>query len=284
MPQAGRRSSRSSGKRSADEDAEAVLNPGYDVVDAPPWRKPALMRFGSSQVRLLVAAAMAWAIPATGVPAAAAAPAKAAAQRDWTKVVAVTPEGGFRMGNPAAPVKLVEYASYTCPHCAHFVEQGVPKLIARYVRSGRISFELRNFVRDPYDLSAALLSRCAGPRNFFPLMHTIFATQDQWTGRFAALSASEYDALNALPPTPKLIRIAAIGGLDTMAAKFGVPAARAKTCLSDEKAAERFAEMRRVATSQYDLQGTPTFLINGKKAENVYDWTTLEPLLGRGGG
>jgi protein-disulfide isomerase len=246
------------------------------------------MRLGSPRSSLLrtcllLAAGMTWAAPAASVSAAAA-PAKAAAQRDWSKAVAVTPEGGFRMGNPAAPLKLVEYASYTCPHCAHFVAQGVPQLIARYVRSGRVSFELRNFVRDPYDLSAALLSRCAGPRNFFPLMHNIFATQDQWTGRFAALSASEYDALTALPPTPKLIRIAAIGGLDAMAARFGVPAARAKACLSDAKAAERLAEMRRIATSQYDLQGTPTFLINGKKAEGAHDWATLEPLLGRGGG
>lgn len=275
----------------ADGDAEAALNPGSDLADALPWRGPGVtaMRFGfprscSLPARVVLAAVMALAVPAASVSAAAAAPAKAAVQRDWSKTVAVTPEGGFRMGNPAAPVKLVEYASYTCPHCAHFVEQGVPQLIAGYVRSGRVSFELRNLVRDPYDLSAALLSRCAGPRNFFPLMHAIFAAQDQWTGRFAALSASEYDTLTALAPTPKLIRIAAIGGLDAMAARFGVPPARAKACLSDEKAAARLAEMRRVATSQYDLQGTPTFLINGKKAEGAHDWATLEPLLGGGGG
>lgn len=240
------------------------------------------MRFGLAACGLL-AATIALPPALAGASMAVAAPAKAAAKRDWSKAVAATPEGGFRMGNPAAPIKLVEYASYTCPHCAHFVQEGVPQLIARYVRSGRVSFELRNLVRDPYDLSAALLSRCAGPRNFFPLMHSIFATQDQWTGRFAALSASEYDALTALPQTPKLVRIAAIGGLDAMAAKFGVPAARAKACLSDENAAERLAEMRRVATTQYDLQGTPAFLINGKKAEGAHDWATLEPLLRRGG-
>jgi protein-disulfide isomerase len=241
------------------------------------------MRVGLGAPWMLLAAIAAPAAVA-GASAAAAAPARAAAQRDWSKAVAVTPEGGFRMGNPAAAVKLVEYASYTCPHCAHFVHEGVPQLIAKYVRSGRVSFELRNLVRDPYDLSAALLNRCAGARNFFPLMHSIFAAQDQWTGRFAALSASEYDALTALPATPKLIRIAAIGGLDAMAARFGVQPARAKACLSDEKAAARLAEMRRVATSQYDVQGTPAFLINGKKAEGAHDWATLEPLLRGGGG
>ena len=268
----------------ADDDAEAAPNPGSDFADALPCRGSGLMRFGLPHSLVALAVVMAWPVPVASVSAAAAAPAKAAAQRDWSKAVAVTPEGGFRMGNPAAPIKLVEYASYTCPHCAHFVQEGVPQLIAKYVRSGRVSFELRNFVRDPYDLSAALLSRCAGPRNFFPLMHHIFATQDQWTGRFADLSASEYDALTALAPTPKLIRIAAIGGVDAMAARFGVSPARAKACLSDEKAAARLAEMRRVATSQHDLQGTPTFLINGKKAEGAHDWATLEPLLGRGGG
>jgi protein-disulfide isomerase len=240
------------------------------------------MRSGFLLAWSLLAAAALW--PAAGSSFASAAPTKAAKQRDWSKIVIATPEGGFRMGDPAAAVKLVEYASLTCPHCAHFVEEGVPQLIAKYVRSGRVSFELRNLVRDPYDLSAALLSRCAGARNFFQLTHRLFATQDQWTGRFAALSASEYDALTALEQTQKLIRIASIGGLDTMAAQFGVPAARARACLSDEKAAARLAEMRRVATSQHGLQGTPTFLINGKKAESAHDWATLEPLLGRGGG
>jgi protein-disulfide isomerase len=230
---------------------------------------------------LLAAVAL---LPSVGSSFSAAAAPRTTAQRDWTKAIAATPEGGFRMGNPAAPLKLVEYASYTCPHCADFAEQGVPQLIARYVKSGRVSFELRNFVRDPYDLSAALLSRCAGTRNFFPLMHNIFMTQDQWTGRFAALSASEYDALTALEQTPKLIRIASIGGFDAMVAKFGVPPARATACLSDKKAAARLAAIRGAAISQYDVRGTPTFLINGKKADGAYDWATLEPLLAGGGG
>ena len=58
---------------------------------------------------------------------------------DWTETVAATPEGGFRMGNPEAPVKLVEYASITCPHCAEFAEQGTSALRDQYVKSGRVS-------------------------------------------------------------------------------------------------------------------------------------------------
>ena len=82
-----------------------------------------------------------------------AAPAKkAAAASDWTKTVTVTPDGGYRMGNPAAPVKLVEYGSLTCGACGRFAQEGVPQLVSKYVRTGRVSFEFRNYVRDPADI------------------------------------------------------------------------------------------------------------------------------------
>jgi protein-disulfide isomerase len=226
-----------------------------------------------------VALAGAVAMPAASPVALAQAPA-----RDWTKVVTATPEGGFRIGNPDAPLKLVEYGSLTCPHCAHFAKEGVPKLLQNYVKGGRVSFEIRNFVRDSYDLTAALLSRCAGPQAYFPMTHQIFATQPQWTGRFGELSASEYDALEALPQTQKLIRIASIGGLDVLAAKHGVTAAKARACLADGKAVERLTEIRKVAVERFALQGTPTFVINGKTVQGASDWGKLEPLLKSSGG
>ena len=235
----------------------------------------------------LAAAATALGIAAAGAPIAAPAakPAKRAlAAADWARIVVATPEGGFRMGNPKASLKLVEYGSLTCPHCAHFETEGVPQLVQKYVRSGKVSYEFRNYVRDPYDLAGALLSHCAGPKGYFPLTHRIFAAQAQWTARFAALSPSQYDELEALSGPSKLIRIAAIGGLDAMAAQHGVTPGRARACLSDTKAVDRLTGVRQAASSRYDLQGTPTFVINGKKAENVSGWATLEPLLARPGG
>ncbi|MFL6763858.1 MAG: thioredoxin domain-containing protein, partial [Sphingomicrobium sp.] len=71
---------------------------------------------------------------------------KPAVRVDWTRAVAATPEGGFRMGNPAAPVKLVEYGSLACPHCRHFEATGYKPLIQNYVRTGRVSYEFRNFL------------------------------------------------------------------------------------------------------------------------------------------
>ncbi len=211
------------------------------------------------------------------------APAQKAQARDWARLVAPTPEGGFRIGNPAAPLKLVEYGSFTCSHCAHFAEEGFPVLLREHVRSGRVSFEFRNYVRDPYDMAAALVARCATPANFFPLAHRIFETREQWIARFQALTPQQVKELDAVSVPQRMARFAAIGGFTALAAKAGVPAAKAQQCLTDKKALDRLVAMRQVALNRHGLQGTPTFLINGRNTE-VYDWASLQPLLNKPGG
>lgn len=232
-----------------------------------------------TRLSLLVAAAALLPLASAAAPSAAA-----AAQRDWTKTVVATPEGGFRIGNPEAPVKLVEYGSLTCSHCAHFGEEGVPALLGNYVKSGKVSFEFRNFVRDAFDLTGAMLSRCAGAGNFFPLSDRILATQAEWIGKAQALGQAERDAIRALPLAGQLARIAAATGLDKLANAHGVPADKVSACLSNETAVDRLTEMHRVAVEQHGVQGTPGFLINGRVASGVHDWAALEPLLVRPGG
>jgi protein-disulfide isomerase len=226
--------------------------------------------------RLLVAAAGAALLGAGGIAIAAQNPA--AVQRDWTKMVAKTAEGGFRVGNPDAPVKLVEYGSMTCSHCAHFAEEGVPDLLRDHVRTGRVSFEFRNFVLNPYDLTASLLSRCAGPANFFGVTDAMFAGQTQWLSRYSSLSEATQKEIAGAPEAERPWRVAALGGLDAIAARGGVTEARAKACLADKAGITQLVEMRRAAQEAHQVTGTPTFLINGVKA-SAHDWTTLEPLL-----
>lgn len=209
--------------------------------------------------------------------------AKAAASQDWTRTVAETPEGGFRVGNPNAPVKLVEYGSLTCSHCAHFSDEAVPQLLAGPVKSGKVSFEFRNFVRDPVDMTGALLSHCAGTANYFALTHSIFASFESWSKRVDAMTEAQAKEINALPPAERLAKVASLVGFDTLAAKAGLPAAKAKQCLADQTRLERLAKVNQAATSQHNLQGTPTFLVNGKVVE-AYDWATLQPLLTTPGG
>ena len=228
------------------------------------------------RARLLLAAAGAALIGAGGI--AVAAQNAPAVQRDWTKMVVMTLEGGFRVGNPEAPVKLVEYGSMTCSHCAHFAEEAMPDLLQNHVRTGRVSFEFRNFVLNPYDLTASLLSRCAGPANFFSVADAMFAGQSQWLSRYADIPEATQQSIASAPEAERPWRVATLGGLDVIAAKGGVTEARAKACLADKAGITQLVEMRRAAQEAHQVNGTPTFLINGVRA-SAQDWATLEPLL-----
>ena len=197
---------------------------------------------------------------------------------DWSEMVAATPEGGFVMGNPNAPVKLVEFGSMTCPHCAKFDEVAVKPLIEKYVKSGQVSFEFRNFVRDPYDITAALIARCGGPSSFFGLTRGLFAEQKDWVGKIQAAPADQQQALMALPPQQQFGAIAKLAGFPQWAAMRGVPSAKGGACLADDAAVTKLVQMQTDAISQYNIPGTPAFLINGSLVEGS-DWEALEPKL-----
>ena len=211
-----------------------------------------------------------------------AAPAPAAAQaRDWTKAVVATPEGGFRMGNPNAKVKVVEYASMTCPHCAHFAETAKAPLMQK-VRSGKVSYEFRNYVLNGIDVAATLLTRCAGTAGFFPLTDRLYATQNQWVGRIRGLTPQQKQEVQVLSDGQQLARIAELGGITALAAQFGVPAARAKQCLLDPAALERLGEMVEAGRAR-GVAGTPTFFVNDARVA-VDDWAGLAPVIAQAGG
>jgi protein-disulfide isomerase len=220
------------------------------------------------------AAAALLAYPAGSGAAFAQAPVRA----DWRQTIVATPEGGVRMGNPAAAVKLVEYVSLTCPHCRHFAQSGAPALVDNYVRSGRVSFELRPFPLDPIAAIAAQLNRCAAPAHYFALNDAILGGQEQWFALLDALSPEQVQALNALSPADLRARIAAIAQLDTLAARHGIGAEQARACLADQAGADRVEAIRAAAESA-GITGTPSFVINGRIAPNVHDWAALEPLL-----
>src|SRR6476620_2090717 len=119
--------------------------------------------------------------------------------RDWSLVVSPTPEGGFVMGNPNAKVKLIEYGSMTCPHCAHFDEEATPALIDKFVKTGDVSFEFRNFVRDAMDVSASLVARCGGAKRFFPVTRAMFKDQKSWEKKIASAPQEQLSKLDELP-------------------------------------------------------------------------------------
>jgi len=206
----------------------------------------------------------------------------APAARDWSRTVVATPEGGFRMGNPAAPIRLVEYGSLTCPHCAAFAQTGIQPLLAGYVRSGKATYEFRNYVLNGIDVTASLLARCAGPSGFFAMAETLYATQPQWVRRISGMTAAQKDQVKALPENQRLVRLGDIGGLTQLAGRFGVPPARGRQCLADPAGLDRLGKMYEAAQAKGVL-GTPTFFVNDVRVEGV-SWAEVEPALRKAGG
>jgi protein-disulfide isomerase len=199
---------------------------------------------------------------------------------DWTEIVTQTPQGSFLMGNPNAKVKLIEYGSMTCPHCAEFDETGTEPLINTYVKSGQVSYEFRNFVRDAFDLTATLVARCNGAQSFFPLTRALFEDQSKWIEKVQGTPPEQLEQLQNLPPNRQFLELAKVAGFQDWAAMRGVPVAKSTQCLTNENSVNQLVQMTADATSQYpNFPGTPTFIINGELAERTGTWEALEPKL-----
>jgi protein-disulfide isomerase len=201
---------------------------------------------------------------------------------DWTTVVAATPEGGFVMGNPNAPVKLVEFGSMTCPHCREFDEEAMKPLTEQYVKSGKVSFEFRNFVRDGYDMAASVVARCGGPASFFGLTRQLYSDQPQWIAKIQAADPAQMQSIAALPPAQQLAEVAKIAGFQQWAAMRGLPSAKLNACLADADAPTKLVQMQTDAVAAYELPGTPSFLINGKLVDiqpGSTPWNQVETAL-----
>lgn len=210
------------------------------------------------------------ATPAAGV----AAPAGAA----WTETFSATADGGMLKGNPDAQIKLVEYGALTCSHCATFAEESRDGLSAM-IASGKVSYEFRNFMLNVMDVPAALLARCGGAGPFFPISDQMFATQMEWLGKAQTITAAEQAGWANLQPEQLAPQLATKLGLDTFVQARGIGAEKARACLSDRKAIDQLGEITQRGQSEFKVNSTPSFVINGKTVSDTHDWKTLEPAL-----
>ena len=196
---------------------------------------------------------------ATPLPAVPAPAGKA-----WADQIVATPEGGYRMGNPQAPIKIVEYGSLTCPHCAEFSEKGSATIRDQWVASGRVSYEFRHFVRDGLDLTLGLLTRCGQPETFFALTEQVFANQKPLFESLKGHDAQMQAAMSA-PAGQRFLAVAEAANLTPFFAERGVSVDQAKACLSQSATAETMAKQTTEQGDKYQIEGTPTFLVNGDK-------------------
>ncbi|MFZ4746296.1 MAG: DsbA family protein [Sphingomonas sp.] len=193
---------------------------------------------------------------------------------DWTKTVTRTPAGSYVIGNPAAKLRLLEFMSYTCPHCAHFAAEGTPLLMRDYVKRGTVAFEVRNAVRDPLDLAAAIATRCGAPGRFPGNHEAVFAAQ-----------ASLFEGANKFDPEPTskdpiagMKALSRASGLTALMAKRGLAPAALDACYASKASQAPVISMTNDAWSTRKIPGTPAFFLNGK-AVDTNEWAGLEPLL-----
>ena len=165
-------------------------------------------------------------------------------------------EGEMVVGSADAPVTIIEYASMTCPHCADFHLNTYGKLKEAYIDMGKVRFLFREFPLDGLALQASVLARCAGPKRFFAFIDVLFEQQAGW-GR-------------AADPTAALARIARLGGVG--AKKF-------QACLADRALGDSILKTRLEGSSEYDITGTPTFIVNGEKHKGSFSFPAFERLL-----
>jgi protein-disulfide isomerase len=215
----------------------------------------------------------------TAAPAAksGAAATSTPAAKDWRTVVVETPEGGFRMGNPDAKVKIVEYASFTCSHCRDFHKEAEANLKPTYVKTGQVSYEYRPFMLNVYDFAVAQLAMCQGPDRFFTWANELFTNHEAWTEPFTKLTEADITPLRSLPPAQQVKGLATAGKLHEFAAPRGLPRAKFDACFANEGTMEALTKRQQAAIDTWQVQGTPTFLLNGKKIDGVTTWAQLQP-------
>ncbi len=198
---------------------------------------------------------------------------------DWSKTAIRSADGAIIVGNPKAAKTLVEFASYTCGHCAEFSVEAASEL-DQQIAAGKVRLEFRHALRDPVDLAAAMIARCAGPTKFHAASKAIFAAQGNWMGKAQSYVSANQKAIAAATPDKARLMVAKGSGLLALAAPFGVTEAKGAACLADTAEQNLLIAQTNDAWQTRKIPGTPYFVINGVPAEaNV--WPALRTALAK---
>lgn len=162
---------------------------------------------------------------------------------------AVTALADRVMGDANAPVTLIEYASYTCPHCANWHEDVFKKLKANYIDTGKVKFVHREVYFDRFGLWAGMIANCSGDMRYFGMVDMIYSGQKEWIG--GGDPAMILDSLRKLGRTA------------------GMSDAEMETCLNDEEMAQELVATYQKNAGEDEINATPSFVINGSKYSNM---------------
>jgi protein-disulfide isomerase len=219
-------------------------------------------------MRLMTIAALfatALLIAATGKPAAG----------NWLGTLIVTPSGSHVQGNPNAQLKLTEFISYTCSHCADFDREATDRMRAFMVQPGKLSIEVRHLVRDPIDMTVAMLTNCGAPAKFF-LNHSAFLrSQAGWIAAANRSTPAQRQRWNTGSNVARFRAIASDFKFYTIMASRGYDRRTVDRCLTDDAMTQKLVAQTQGAT-QLGIEGTPSFLLNGELLAGTHNWAGLK--------
>ena len=187
-------------------------------------------------------------------------------------------DGGHLFGNPEAEKKLIEFMSYTCSHCAEFARKGDAAIKLSYVPTGKISYEVRHLIRDPVDLTAALLTHCGDEKKFGGNHEAIMYRFDEWMDKARNATQAQRSRWQFGTNSARFQAIASDLDFYEIMETRGYRRADLDRCLSDEAKAKALADTSAADVAKYQLTGTPSFVLDGKLLE-AHDWPSLEKRL-----
>lgn len=152
------------------------------------------------------------------------------------------------VGSEDAPVEFIEYASFTCPHCATFHREIYPRLKADYIDQGTVRFVYREVYFDRYGLWATMVARCAGPVRYFGVTDILYETQAEWREGEPAVVAEN---------------------LRRIGRSVGLGEDELETCLTDGDFAQALVARYESQMEEHEIPGTPAFVINGELHGNM---------------
>lgn len=201
-----------------------------------------------------------------------------AASQSWIVTYAAT-DSGHRMGDPEAPLQLIEFVSYTCPHCAIFERESEGALKLGYVHEGKVAVEVKHLIRDQVDLAVALVARCGPTDKFFGNHTALMLAQPEWFATGRALSQAQRNRWNSGSIAQRMQAIGRDLGLHDLMQSRGYEPSEIDRCLADSQEMEAVFQRSQADAERYGITGTPSFIVNGEQLEGVHSWTGLNKSL-----
>lgn len=201
----------------------------------------------------------------------AAKPSEATA--NWNARVTATDNGTYRLGNPEAPVRLVEYVSYTCPHCAHYQLEAEPVMRLTVVPKGQVSVTVVNVLRNPIDATIAMLTYCGDPRRYFVRHNAFFASQDKWLPKAQAATPGQQERWYRGTMVDRMRAMANDLGFYATMSGWGIDRAQTDACLGNAAMLDKL-KAQQADLSALGIEGTPSFILNGQLLP-AHDWASV---------